>query len=431
MSLNIAIIGAGSVYTPEIIEGFANSREKLPVSKLTIMDINPKRLDIMFDFLNRYKKFHGLEFEIVKTTDLVEAVKGQDFVLTQIRVGGNQARINDEKIPLKYGVIGQETTGPGGYMKALRTIPAILEIAKAVEKYNPEAWLINYANPTGILAEAVRNYTNTKFIALCAGGMRPRTWVDWALGVDYKDVKYDFVGLNHMNFAYNIRVNGRKITKEEFDKVADIHETVEPTLIKELNALPSLYCQYYFHRNKKFNELNEAQNTRGEIVLNLEKEIYEALSDTNQHDKPEILKNRGGGGYSELALDALSAIYNDEDMWIVANVKNERAIEFLPYDASVETPCVLNQNGITPLVQNNIPEGVYGLVSGVKNYESLVVKAAVEGDYGKALLAMVAHPLVGDYDIAKPMLDEMLLANKEYIHPKLIETLEQKELVHK
>lgn len=426
MSLKIAIIGAGSVYTPEIIEGLAQNKENLPVTTLTLMDINEERLKIMYDFLNRYKAYHHLSFEIRQTTDLVNAVKGQDFVLTQIRVGGNQARINDEKIPLKYGVIGQETTGPGGYMKALRTIPAILEIARAVEAHNPDAWLINYANPTGILAEAVRNYTNTKFIALCAGGMRPRTWVDWALGVNYKEVKYDFVGLNHMNFAYNIRVNGKKLSKEEFDKVAAIHETVAPDLIKRINALPSLYCQYYFHRDKKFKELKNAELTRGEVVLGLEKEIYGALENPEQHDKPEILKNRGGGGYSELALEALSAIYNDEDMWIVANVKNERAISFLPYDASVETPCVLNKNGITPLVQNDVPEGVYGLVSAVKNYEDLVVKAAVEGDYGKALQAMVAHPLVGDYDVAKPMLDEMLIANREYIHPGLLSEVAQK-----
>ncbi|MDT2124755.1 6-phospho-beta-glucosidase [Enterococcus faecalis] len=420
MSLKIAIIGAGSVYTPEIIEGLAQSKEKLPVTELTLMDINPDRLEIMYNFLNRYKKFHQLSFAIRKTECLEEAVKGQDFILTQIRVGGNQARIHDEKIPLKYDVIGQETTGPGGYMKALRTIPAIVEIAKAVEKHNPEAWLINYANPTGILAEAVRNYTKTKFIALCAGGMRPRTWVGWALDANYKEVTYDFVGLNHMNFTYNIRVDGRKITKEEFDKVADIHETVAPELIKKLNALPSLYCQYYFHRRQKLAELKEAPLTRGETVLGLEKEIYTALKNPSQHDKPEILKSRGGGGYSELALEALSAIYNDEDMWIVANVKNERAIEFLPYDASVETPCILNKNGITPLVQNNIPVGVYGLVSAVKNYESLVVQAAIEGNYDKALEAMVAHPLVGDFDIAKPMLDEMLKVNAPYIHPDLV-----------
>jgi len=423
MSLKIAIIGAGSVYTPEIIEGLSENREKLPVTELTLMDINEERLQIMFDFLNRYKKHHNLSFDIHKTTDLVEAVKGQDFVLTQIRVGGNKARIHDEKIPLKYDVIGQETTGPGGYMKALRTIPAILKIAKAIEEHNPDAWLINYANPTGILAEAVRNYANIKFIALCAGGMRPRTWVDWALGVNYKDVKYDFVGLNHMNFAYNIRVNGRAITKEEFDKVADIHETVSPEYIKAINALPSLYCQYYFQRDKKLAELKAQEKTRGEQVLSLEKEIYDALKNPEQSDKPEVLKSRGGGGYSELALEALSSIYNDEDMWIVANVKNERAIPFLPYDASVETPCVLNKNGITPLVQNNIPEGIYGLVAAVKNYESLVVKAAVEGDYEVALQAMVAHPLVGDFDKAKAMLDEMLLVNAEYIHPKLVEGL--------
>lgn len=425
MGIKIAIVGAGSVYTPEIIDGLAENREKLPVEEMTLMDINQERLDIMFGFMKRYQKFHNLSFEIKKTTDLIEAVKGQDFVLTQIRVGGNEARIKDEKIPLKYNVIGQETTGPGGMFDALRTIPAILEIARAIEKYNPSAWLINYANPTGVLAEAVRNNTSIRCIALCAGGMRPRTWVEEALGYNYKDVKYDFVGLNHMNFAYNIRVNGRKLTDEEFDKVADVHASVSPDLIKKLRALPSLYTQYYFHRYKKVAEFKSAKQTRGEIVLEIEREIYKALSDPNQHDKPQALIDRGGGGYSELALEALSAIYNDEDMWIVANVKNERAIDFLPYDASVETPCILNKNGVTPLVENNIPEGVYGLVSAVKNYESLVVQAAVEGNYNKALEAMIAHPLVGDYDIAKPMLDEMLEANKEYIHPGLLEGMRE------
>lgn len=153
------------------------------------------------------------------------------------------------------------------------------------------------------------------------------------------------------------------------------------------------------------------------MVLGLEKEIYEALADENQHDKPEVLKKRGGGGYSELALEAISAIYNDEDMWIVANVLNDRAIPFLPADASVETPCILNKNGITPLVQNNIPEAIYGLVAAVKNYESLTVKAAVTGNYDTALTALLAHPLVGDYSKAKPMLDELLESSREYISP--------------
>lgn len=415
--MNIAIIGAGSVYTLEIIEGLAKEQAKLPIDTITLMDISEERLSIMTKFLERYTKFHDLTIKIRHTSDLEEAVKGQDFVLTQIRVGGNKTRTFDEKIPLKYDIIGQETTGPGGFMKALRTIPAILEIAKAMETYNPDGWLINYANPTGILAEAVRNYSSIKFIALCAGGMRPRTWVEKALGIPYKEVKYDFVGLNHMNFAYNIRANGRKLTDEEFAKVADIHETVNPEIVKDIGALPSLYTQYFFHREDKLTELKNAEKSRGEVVLGLEKEIYEALADENQHDKPEVLKKRGGGGYSELALEAISAIYNDEDMWIVANVLNDRAIPFLPADASVETPCILNKNGITPLVQNNIPEAIYGLVAAVKNYESLTVKAAVTGNYDTALTALLAHPLVGDYSKAKPMLDELLESSREYISP--------------
>ena len=420
MSLNISIIGAGSVYTAEIIEGISENNTKLPVTQLTLMDINEEKLTVMSDFIERFQKKHNLDFKLVKTTNLIDAIEDQDFIMTQIRVGGNEARVNDEKIPLKYGIIGQETTGPGGFMNALRTIPDILEIAKMTEKHNPDAWIINYSNPTGILAEAVLKHTNTKFIALCAGGMRPRLWVEEALGVNYKDVKYDFVGLNHMNFAYNIRINGQKITKEEFDKIADIHHTVSPKLIKAIGALPSQYCQYYFHREKKFNELKNEKRTRGEVVLELEQEIYEAISNSDQEEKPDPLVKRGGGGYGEVALEAVSSIYNDEDMWIVANVKNKRAIEFLPYDVSVETPCVLNKNGITPLVQNDIPSSIYGLVSEVTNYETLTVEAAVEGSYDKALLALIAHPLVGDYDIAVPLLNDLLLANQQFLNPKLL-----------
>ncbi|GGE52483.1 6-phospho-beta-glucosidase [Pullulanibacillus camelliae] len=413
--MKLTIIGAGSGYSPEILEGLASHKATLPVEEIMLMDINPERLEIMYHFSKRYAAFHGLDVTINRTTDLEEAVKNKEIILTQIRVGGNQARVNDEKIPLKYGIIGQETTGPGGFMKALRTLPAMLKIAKAVEKHSPNAWIINYTNPTGIVAEAVNKYTKAKFIGLCAGGMRPRTWVEQALGIPYQQVKYDFIGLNHMNFAYNIKVNGRALTDEEFDKVAEVHATIDPALIKKLRMLPSQYCQYYFHKQRKYNELKKQEQTRGETILELEAEIFKAFSREDQVEKPELLKKRGGGGYSEIALQAIHSIYNDQDMWIVANVQNRGTLSFLPNDATIETACLLNKSGIKPLQIDDIPDTVRGLISSVKNYESLTVEAAVSENRDRALLALLAHPFIGDYDLAQPLLNELLEANKAWL----------------
>jgi 6-phospho-beta-glucosidase len=203
--LKIAIIGAGSSYTPEIIEEIHKRRERFPVTQITFMDIDPGRLETMLGFCRRFAAHLGSEIPIEATTDRREALQDANFVLTQIRVGGNAQRILDEKIPLKYGVIGQETTGPGGMFKALRTIPPILEVARDVEEICPRAWIINYANPTGMVAEAVTQNTGVTIAGLCAGGNFPRDHAVQALGVDPEEVSYDYFGLNHLNFGYNLR----------------------------------------------------------------------------------------------------------------------------------------------------------------------------------------------------------------------------------
>jgi len=399
--IKICVIGAGSPYTPEIIERLAQMQEALPVTEISLMDIDETRLDIMHGFCSRYAAGLGFKVKITKTIDRKQAIIGSAFVLTQIRVGGNAARVKDERIPMSMGLVGQETTGAGGFAKALRTIPVMLDIAKDVQELAPNAWIINYTNPTGLITEALTG--KVKIAGLCAGGLFPRNWTAEALGINPKDVYYNFAGLNHMNFAYDITINGRPITGKEFSAAADKFDSVDKELILKLGALPSPYLQYYFHKGKK---LLKSEKTRGEEVMILEKEIFHDFSTSSS--KPESLKKRGGGGYSEVACDIMDAIFNNRDAWAVVNAPNKGILPFLPNDAVIEVPCIVNASGITPIAQNSPPKAVWGLISAVKNYEMLTVEAATTGCNDTALLALVAHPLIGDYDLAVPLLEKIL-----------------------
>ncbi|MBN2046928.1 MAG: 6-phospho-beta-glucosidase [Anaerolineaceae bacterium] len=416
-AFKISIIGAGSSYTPEIIERLAQMQEALPVDEICLMDINSERLEIMSGFCRRYLDHLQTPIHLTHTRDRAEAIRGAKYIITQIRVGGNDQRILDEKIPLKYGIIGQETTGPGGMFKAFRTIPAMLEIARDVERLNPSAWIINYANPTGLNAEAVLKHTHAKFVGLCSGGLFPAQAVHRALDVPKSAVHYDYFGLNHLNFAYNFTVNGTPLSDEEFDRVAETANgrTVEPDLLRVLRLIPSPYLQYFYHQRKIVQKALNAPLTRGEQVKQLEHEVYAAYADPAQHTKPEALAKRGGGGYSEIALSVIDALENDRDRLVICNVANQGAIHHLPDDAVVEINCLVNASGIHPLHLQDIPAPVWGLIGSVKNYEQLAVEAAVNGSRETALLALMAHPLVGDYETAKDLLAEMLEANRRFL----------------
>jgi 6-phospho-beta-glucosidase len=413
--VKITIIGAGSSYTPEIIEGLANRKASLPVEEVVLVDIDEKRLEIMAGFCRRFLKHLGHDIRIETTTDRRAAMAGARFVIVQIRVGGNIQRVQDEKIPLKYGIIGQETTGPGGMFKAFRTIPVMLDIARDVAAVNP--WMVNYTNPTGLVTEAVTKYTHTHIAGLCSGGLFPRWAVSQILEVPAESVHYDYVGLNHMNFAYNLSVGGRLLTDAEFDRVAESYMggSVHPELVKTLRLLPSPYLQYYFHRSRKVKEVKEHPLSRGEEVQKIEAEVFQAYADENQVNKPAALAKRGGGGYSEVAWGVIDAIYKDRDATIIINVPNRGAVPGLPGDAVLEIPCLVNASGIHPLNVPAVPSSVWGLIAAVKNYEQLAVEAAVTGSRQTALLALMAHPLVGDYEVAGPLLDEMLAANRAYL----------------
>jgi 6-phospho-beta-glucosidase len=413
--LKLTIIGAGSSYTPELIEELAREKETLPVKEIVLYDIDEKRLDTMTGFCRRYAAKLGLETPVVSTMELDRALYGADFVDTQIRVGGNKQRILDEKIPMKYGLVGQETTGAGGMMKAFRTIPVMNGIAERLAKLSPNAWIVNYTNPTGLITEAVTKYTRAKIAGFCAGGIYPKMWAKQAFGIEHNHVQYDFVGLNHMNFIYNITIDGSPVTEDEFIGIAGQNKSVDLELIRLLGVLPSPYLQWYYHTTKRVNKVLSDKHTRGEEVMILEKEIFEAYGDEKQDEKPAALEKRGGGGYSEVAIGFIKAIHLNMDTHMVVNVLNRGAVRFLPDDAVIETGCMVNGHGVTPLAIAEVPPMCWGLISAVKNYEQLAVEAAVEGNIRKAKLALLAHPLVREYELVEKLLPELLEANREYL----------------
>ncbi|RPI81763.1 MAG: 6-phospho-beta-glucosidase [Chloroflexi bacterium] len=416
--MKISVIGAGSSYTPEIIEGLAKERSSLPVYEIVLMDIDEHRLEIMTAFCRRFLDHIGCtEIRLTPATNLKDAVAGSRFVVTQVRVGGNQQRILDEKIPLKYGLIGQETTGAGGMMKAFRTIPVMLELAKEVEQNNPDAWIINYTNPTGLITEAVTKYTKANIAGLCSGGLFPGWYTAKALSVPAETVTYDYAGLNHLSFASNIRVNGRAISEDEFDRVAEAAARggVDYNIIRALRLIPSPYLQYYYHTARRIAATQKVGRTRGEEVLAIEQEIFREYADPKTVTKPEALKRRGGGGYSQVALSVMKAVWTDQPARVIVNTPNRSAVRGLPEDAVVEIPCRISAAGIERLVSTHLPASVWGLVAAVKNYEQLAVEAAVRGSRELALHALLAHPLVRDADTARPLLDELLEANRSYL----------------
>lgn len=413
--MKFTIVGAGSSYTPELLEEMAKRKEQLPVKDLVLYDINSRRLEIMTGFCKRYAAHLNLDLNITSTESLEEALYGADFVDTQIRVGGNKQRVKDEKIPLKYGLVGQETTGAGGMMKAFRTIPVMLEVARKMEEVSPNGWIINYTNPTGLVTEAVTKYTKANIAGFCSGGIFPKMWAKSSMGIDYDRVQYDYVGLNHLNFISNITIDGRPITQEEFNKLAEENDAVNPEIAKLLGVLTSPYLQWYYQTGEKVRKVLSDPMTRGEYVQVLEKEIYAAYADENNCEKPEALSKRGGGGYSEVAMNFVNAVYNNIDTEMVVNVPNHGAVSFLPDDAVVEIPCLVNKRGMQPIHVSKVPSMCWGLISAVKNYEQLAVEAAVEGSVTKMKWALLAHPLVREYEFVEKLVPELLEANKEFL----------------
>ncbi len=422
-NLKIAVIGAGSTYTPELIEGFIVRRETLDVESIYLMDIDKKKMGIVGALTERILRKNSMKCRVVMTEKLEEAIQGAHYVLSQVRVGKLDARISDEKIPLKYDMLGQETTGAGGFMKAMRTIPVIMNIVRTMEKLAPDAWLINFANPSGLVAEAILNNTNIKMAGLCNC---PTSMIKDARAMVQADVgefDYDYVGLNHLSWITGVYADGRNILPQlienglEITTMKNIQEMeFQKPLLKATGGIPSSYLNYYYFRDAQIRHCKEAEKTRGEVCKELEKELLEMYEDVSLVDKPALLEQRGGAYYSTAAVSLIDALENDKNEYHIVNVRNEGALPFMDMDDVVEVKCLVNRNGIIPVEIKNFNNNmIIGLMRAVKAYEKLAARAGLSGDYDAALSALLVHPLIGDYNKAKPMLDEMLEANRNFL----------------
>jgi 6-phospho-beta-glucosidase len=413
----IAIIGGGSSYTPEFIEGFINHENEIQVGEIALFDIDEERLNIVGGMVQRQVHYAELDTRVKLTLSRPEAVEGAHFVASQMRVGQMPARIRDEKIPLKHDVIGQETTGPGGTLKAWRTIPVTLDVARDIEKYAPGAWYLNFTNPSGIITEAILKHTNLKVVGLCNNPINIQRMIAEAMGVRDEQVFLEWIGLNHVNWVRRIYVDGQDITErvfEGFEKFKDeLHFPVE--LVRMLGVLPTFYLQYYYDHPRKLAEAKSAPKSRGEVVQEVEKALFAKYKDPNQMVKPPELSQRGGALYSEAAMRLmLSLLLDRRDIQIVVT-RNNGAISDLPDDASVEVPCVIGAHGVTPLHMGHLPETIRALCQQAKAWESWTVEAGVTGSRQAALMAMTVNPLVPSFEVARALVDEMLEANRDYL----------------
>lgn len=420
-NLKLTIIGAGSTYTPELLEGVILRKDSLPVTEIALMDINDEKLQTVGNLCIRMIEKAGLKAKVILTNNLEEALTGADFVLCQIRVGQLACRVLDEKIPLKYGLIGQETTGIGGFFKALRTIPVLMDITKHMEHICPEAWLINFSNPSGILAQALQNYTKIKTIGLCNVPINMITEVEQALGEKNLDIEY--VGLNHLSYITGVRKGDKDLLLEALEQGSGGRgmkniplQGFSSELIKTIGAIPSSYLEYFYFKDDKLKHLMEEEKCRGEVCMDIEERLLELYRDKNLSVKPKELESRGGARYSEAAISLVDAIYNDKQEVHVINTLNQGALEFMANDDSVEISAIVGKNGVSPLpVKNFKNRHVMELMQTVKAYERHTVLAAINGDEEEALKALLIHPLVGDYNKAVACFKEMKEAHKVYL----------------
>jgi len=425
-ALKIAVIGGGSSYTPEIVEGFIKRYDEMPIRELWLVDIEAgkHKLEIVGELAKRMVKQAGLPMEVHLTLDRREAIAGADFVTTQMRVGLLEARKRDEHIPISHGVIGQETTGPGGRFKALRTVPVILDICKDIEELAPDAWLFNFTNPAGIVTEAVQKYSKVKTVGLCNSPINFYKFLAKEYGVTERDVLPEFVGINHLHWVTAAYVNGEDKLPELIGKGREYTASNvtafdwDADFLSSLGAIPTYYLRYFYMTDKMLEDMKaslEKNGTRADVVSRVEAELFELYKDVNLKEKPKQLEQRGGAYYSEAAVNLMYSLYTDRRDIQTLNVRNGNIIDFLPEDASIEVNCVVTAQGPIPIPLQNVPAHVTGLLHAVKTYESLTIEAAISGDKGIALQALVHHPLVPSVSVAKTLLEEMLEANKEYL----------------
>jgi 6-phospho-beta-glucosidase len=417
----LTYIGGGSTYTPEFVDGFIQHEPEIELKEIALFDIHEERLNVVGSMVQRMLHHAELDTRMTLTMKRPEALEGAQFVVSAIRVGGMEARIRDERIPLRHDVIGQETSGPGGTLKAWRTIPVTLDIARDAARYAPGSWFLNFTNPSGIITEALLKHTDLKVVGLCNNPINFQTGLAGFLGVEEREVFLEWVGLNHVNWIRRVFARGKDVTPDLMARLDELSSNpafphFDAELVRALGVFPTYYpLAYYYNAPGKVRELKAEAKTRGEVVREVEEALLTKYRDPAQVVKPPELGMRGGALYSEAALRViLSLLFDRRDVQILVT-RNGGSLPDLAPDASVEVPCVVGAHGVTPLMMGPLPESIRPLCIQAKAWESATVQAGVSGSRRDALLAMMLNPLVPSFDTAEALVDEMLEANRAYL----------------
>lgn len=426
--LKVAVIGGGSTYTPELVNGFLARHTQFPVNELWLMDIDKERLDIVGGFAQRMVAAKGSPFKVVLTTDQRAAVKDADYVTTQLRVGHMEARRRDEYLGLRHGLIGQETTGVGGMAKALRTIPVILSIAKDMRELSkPGAMLVNFTNPAGLVTQALSQYAKeTPSVGVCnvpiTAKMSILEGLEQATGkkIEPERAELKTLGLNHLSWHRGFTVDGEdvwpQVIQAYIDKLKkEEHPDWDPRTVEVLRLMPNYYLQYFYHTDKKLKAQEAWPPSRAEEVIEVEKDLLRQYADPNLNEPPADLMKRGGAYYSTVATQLLNAHYNDLGETHVVNIRNNGAVKEWDPAWVLEMPSTVKKSGITPLPADPLPASCFGLISSVKQYELLTVEAAVHGDRDAAYQALLVHPIGPKADKVQAVLDDMLETHREHL----------------
>jgi 6-phospho-beta-glucosidase len=428
VALKLAVVGGGSTYTPELIEGIARRSDRLAVDELHLLDIDPERLEIVGGLAQRMLDRMGWAGRLVLTGNQDEALEGADFVLIQLRVGGQAARLVDETLPPTFGTIGQETTGAGGFAKALRTVPMVLSIAEEVgRRAAPGAWIVDFTNPVGIVTQALLD-DGHRAIGLCNVAIGFQRHFAARYKVEPERVQLEHVGLNHLSWERAVRIDGLDVLPELLASATDGQELAATTgspleILRMTGSLPSYYLKYYYRFDEILREQLAGKETRASEVIDIEGELLDMYRNPNLREKPKLLERRGGAFYSEAAVQLIASLHDGRGDVQVVDIRNgprageggPRALPDLPDEAVVEVPARITRKGATPLELGPLQPDLRGLVESVKAYEQLAIEAARSGDRTVALRALLANPLVARWSIAEPLLDALLDANRRYL----------------
>ncbi|GGS48730.1 6-phospho-beta-glucosidase [Streptomyces parvus] len=418
--MKLAVVGGGSTYTPELIDGFARLRDTLPIEELVLVDPAADRLELVSGLARRIFAKQDHAGRITTTTDLDAGVADADAVLLQLRVGGQAARNQDETWPLECGCVGQETTGAGGLAKALRTVPVVLDIAERVRRTNPDAWIIDFTNPVGIVTRALLQ-AGHKAVGLCNVAIGFQRKFARLLEVEPGQVHLDHVGLNHLSWELGVRLGGPdgenvlpKLLAEHGDAIAD-DLRMPRKLVDRLGVVPSYYLRYFYAHDEVVKELGTKPSRAAEVAA-MEKELLEMYGDPALDEKPELLAKRGGAFYSEAAVDLAASLLGDGGSPVqVVNTYNNGTLPFLADDAVIEVQARVGRDGATPLAVPALDPLYAGLIANVTAYEDLALEAAVRGGRDRVFKALLAHPLIGQFDYAEGLTDRLIAHNREHL----------------